>query len=117
MTEKEIVDKMVAVYQYIHDNINEAFYYEKIKKMVLKINQDFINEKIEGLSRFQKIHLMNWICNLVNACEFALTIYENPTKFNEKRIHLQEMVSALLDQSHNSFNLFKKSNDFLKTYN
>jgi len=111
MNEKEILDRMEVVYQYMLDNAGEPYYYDDLKKMVLTINQDLIDEKIVGLTRFQKIHLLNWICNLVNACEFALVIYEDPKMHDERRVMLDEMIDDLLEQSRKNFNLLKNARE------
>lgn len=113
MTEKEIVDKVHAVYATLEDQAGDPDYYNILKKMVIAINKELCEENIDGLTRFQKIHLFSWSSNFINACEFALLIKEEPTMLEEKRLIIQEMIANLLQQASKYFNMSKN----LKAFN
>lgn len=113
MTEKEILDKVEAVYATLEEHAGDPDYYDILKKMVISINKELCEENIEGLTRFQKIHLFSWCCNLINACEFSLLIKEDPTMLEEKRLIIQEMIANLLQQASKFFNMSKN----LKAFN
>lgn len=110
MTETDIVERMLEVYALMKKDYNDPYYYDDIKSKALSVGSDLRKGKFEGLSDNQKIHLNNWVSNIVNACEVAILIREE-TFDAEELLKIKQNMLDLLEESHKNFKLIKNEDE------
>jgi len=106
----KIVERMLEVYALMKKDYNHPYYYDDIKSKALSIVIDLRKGKFEGLSDTLKIHLNNWVYQIVNACEVAILIREE-TFDAEELLKIKQNMLDLLQESHKNFNLIKNEEE------
>jgi predicted RNA-binding protein with EMAP domain len=110
MTEQEIVERMLEVYTLMKKDYTHPYYYDDIKSKSLSTVIDLRKGKFEGLSDTQKIHLSNWVSNILNACELAILMREE-TFDAEELLKIKQNMLDLLEESHKNFKLIKNDQE------